>query len=47
MGEERRSFKGNELKVKQHICDPESINSFDKRLLEQEKIIWVGSLKVT
>jgi hypothetical protein len=41
------SFEGNEIQVKQHICDPESIISYDETILDDEEAIWVGSLPTT
>jgi hypothetical protein len=38
------SFKGNEIQVKQHLCDPESIISYDETLLDEEEMVWIGSL---
>jgi hypothetical protein len=33
------SFRGNEIQVQQHICDPESIVSYDEILLDEEKVV--------
>jgi hypothetical protein len=33
------SFKGNEIQVKQHIWDPESIVSYDETLLDEEETV--------
>jgi hypothetical protein len=41
------SFEGNEIQVKQHICDPESIVSYDETLLDDEEAVWIGSLTAT
>jgi hypothetical protein len=41
------SFEGNEIQVKQHFCNPESIMSYDETLLDEEETVWVGSLAVT
>jgi hypothetical protein len=41
------SFKRNEIQVKQHHCDPESIISYDETLLDEEERVWVGSLTAT
>jgi hypothetical protein len=41
------SFGGNEIQVKQHLCDPESIISYDETLLDEEEIVWIGSLTTT
>jgi hypothetical protein len=41
------SFKGNEIQVKQHICDPESIISYDKTVLDDEESVWIESLTTT
>jgi hypothetical protein len=38
------SFEGNEIQVKQHICDPELIISYDETILDNEKVVWIGSL---
>jgi hypothetical protein len=36
MVEHPMSFEGNEIQVKQHICDPESIISYDETVLDDE-----------
>jgi hypothetical protein len=41
------SFEGNEIQVKQHICDPESIISYDETLLDEEEMVWIESLTTT
>jgi hypothetical protein len=41
------SFKGNEIQIKEHICDLESIISYDKTLLKEEEMVWIGSLTAT
>jgi hypothetical protein len=41
------SFEGNEIQVKQHHCDPESIVSYDETLLDNEETVWIGSLTPT
>jgi hypothetical protein len=33
------SFEGNEIQVKQHLCNPESIISFDETLLNDEETV--------
>jgi hypothetical protein len=33
------SFKGNKIQVKQHICDPESIISYDETIWENEEMV--------
>jgi hypothetical protein len=33
--------------VKQHLCDPESIVSYDETLLDDEETVWIGSLTAT
>jgi hypothetical protein len=33
------SFEGNEILVKQHLCDPESIISYDETLLDDKEIV--------
>jgi hypothetical protein len=33
--------------VKKHICDPESIISYDKTLLDDKETVWIGSLTAT
>jgi hypothetical protein len=38
------SFEGNEIQVKQHLCDPESIVTYDETLLDDEDTVWIGSL---
>jgi hypothetical protein len=47
MVEHPMSFEGNEIHVKQHLCDPESIISYDETLLDGEEMVWVGSLTAT
>jgi hypothetical protein len=37
--EHRMSFEGNEIQVKQHLCDPESIVSYDETLLDDEETV--------
>jgi hypothetical protein len=39
MVEHSMSFEGNEIQVKQHICDPESIVSYDETLLDEEETV--------
>jgi hypothetical protein len=41
------SFEGNEIQVKQHLCDPESIILYDETLLDEKEMVWVGSLTAT
>jgi hypothetical protein len=41
------SFEGNEIQVKQHLCDPESIISYDETVLDDEETVWIGSLTAT
>jgi hypothetical protein len=41
------SFEGNEIQVKQHLCDPEWIISYDETLLDDEEAVWIGSLTAT
>jgi hypothetical protein len=31
------SFEGNEIQVKQYLCDPESIISYNETLLDKRK----------
>jgi hypothetical protein len=40
-------FKGNEIQVKQRFYDPESIISCDETLLDDDKMVWIGSLTAT
>jgi hypothetical protein len=47
MVEHSMSFEGNEIQVKQHICDPESIISYDETLLDEEETVWIESLTAT
>jgi hypothetical protein len=47
MVEHLMSFKRNEIQVKQHICDSESIISYDETLLNDEEMVWIGSLTAT
>jgi hypothetical protein len=47
MVEHLMSFKGNEIQVKQHFCDPESIISYDETILDEKETVWVGSLTAT
>jgi hypothetical protein len=39
MVEHPMSFEGNEIQVKQHICDPESIVSYDETVLDDEEAV--------
>jgi hypothetical protein len=41
------SFDGNEIQVKQHICNPESIISYNETILDHEEVVWIGSLTTT
>jgi hypothetical protein len=41
------SFEGNQIQVKKHICDPELIVSYDKTVLDDEGIVWIGSFIAT
>jgi hypothetical protein len=41
------SFEGNEIQVKQHFCDPESIISYDETLLDEKEAVWIGFLIAT
>jgi hypothetical protein len=41
------SFEGNEIQVKQRICDPESIVSYDGTVLDDEEEVWIGLLTTT
>jgi hypothetical protein len=47
MVEHTMSFEGNEIQVKQHIYDPESIISYDETLLEDENMVGIGLLTAT
>jgi hypothetical protein len=47
MEEHSMSFKGNEIQVKPHICDRKSIILYDETLLDNEEMIWIGSLTTT
>jgi hypothetical protein len=38
------SFEGNEIQVKQQICDPESIISYNEIILDDKEAVWIGSL---
>ena len=44
MVEHSMSFKGNEIQVKQHLCDPELIISYNETLLDEEEAVLVRSL---
>jgi hypothetical protein len=35
----RMSFEGNEIQVKQHLCDPETIILYDETLLDDEDMV--------
>jgi hypothetical protein len=37
------SFEGNEIQVKQHICNAESIILYDETVLDDEEAVWIGS----
>jgi hypothetical protein len=37
--EHSMSFKGNEIQVKQHLCDPESIILYDETILDEEEMV--------
>jgi hypothetical protein len=39
MVEHSMSFKGNNIQVKPHICDPESIISHNETLLDDEEVV--------
>jgi hypothetical protein len=39
MVEHSMSFKGNDIQVKQHICNPESIILYDKTVLDDEGVV--------
>jgi hypothetical protein len=41
------SFEGNEIQVKQHICDLESIPLYDETLLDDEETVWKRLLTIT
>jgi hypothetical protein len=41
------SFERNEIQVKKHLCDPESIISYDETILDEEEMVWIGSLTTT
>jgi hypothetical protein len=41
------TFKGNEIEVKQYICNPKSIILYDETLLDEEPMVWTGSLIAT
>jgi hypothetical protein len=41
------SFEENEIQVKQQICDPESIISYDETVLDEEEVVWIASLTAT
>jgi hypothetical protein len=47
MVEHLMSFEGNEIHVKQHICNPESIISYDEMVLDDEGVVWIGLLTTT
>jgi hypothetical protein len=47
MVEHAMSFEGNEIQVQQHLCNPESIVSYDETLLDDMEMVWVGSLTAT
>jgi NADPH-dependent glutamate synthase beta subunit-like oxidoreductase len=47
MVEHLMSFEGNEIQVKQHLCDPESIISYNETVLDEEEAVWIGSLTAT
>jgi hypothetical protein len=40
-------FEGNEIQVKQDICDPESIVSYDETILDDEEVLLIGPLTAT
>jgi hypothetical protein len=42
--EHSMSFAGNEIQVNQHLCNPEAIISYDKTLLNDEEVVWIGWL---
>jgi hypothetical protein len=39
MVEHPMSFEGNEIHVKKHICNAESIISYDKTVLDDEGVV--------
>jgi hypothetical protein len=41
------SFEENEIQVKQPICNPKSIISYDETILEDKEMVWIGSLTAT
>jgi hypothetical protein len=45
--EQPMSFEGNEIQVKQHLWDPESIISYDETLVDDEEVVWIGLLTAT
>jgi hypothetical protein len=47
MVEHAMSFERNEIQVKEHICDPELIISYNETLLEDEETVRIGSLTTT
>jgi hypothetical protein len=40
-------FDGNEIQVKQDICNPESIISYDENVLDDKGVVWRGLLMAT
>jgi hypothetical protein len=47
MVEHPMSFEGNKIQVKEHICDFESIISYDETLLDDAGVVWIGLLTAT
>jgi hypothetical protein len=45
--DKKKHHLGNEIQVKQYICDPESIVSYDETTLDDEGVVWIGSLTAT
>jgi hypothetical protein len=41
------SFEGNEIQVKQYLCYPESIISYDETVLDEEEAVWIEYLTTT
>jgi hypothetical protein len=44
MVEHSTSFEGHEIQLKEHNYDPESIVSYDETVLDDEGVVWIGSL---
>jgi hypothetical protein len=41
------SFKGNEIQVKQYLCNPELIISYNETMLDEVEVVWIGLLTTT